>query len=316
MQYNNSFASSFARGTAKASSTTAETLFSVLATNLHQPRRAIDAPEWDPSRDEVVRPTASCSWGAVGGEQFAKRDSATRPQTFATPGRWGLANHQAPVKHGLPAPTEPWAAAWWAGLVPLKQYTPIDRKQLREEAYQLTESFNPFSSINIAVREAGETDLKQETKTANRAKRCPREEMEELTEEFNPFNPVNVAARAAAETTSPSTRPKTALIAGRQTPALRAQKTSAACESSPQSNASSESTNSSRGSTPPLQEHAHRATRWSMVHALEASLERRSAVVGVSPLGKLASEGAEDELEYRLAFDGAGIVEFPSLDDD
>ncbi len=41
-------------------------------------------------------------------------------------------------------------------MVPLKQYTPIDRKQLREEAYQLTESFNPFSSINIAVREAGE----------------------------------------------------------------------------------------------------------------------------------------------------------------
>lgn len=82
-----------------------------------------------------------------------KRESAPRPQTLSTPGRWGLAQFQPSAKYGLPAPDAPGAAAWWASLVPLKRYAPVDRKKLREEAYQLTESFNPFNPNNIAAKE-------------------------------------------------------------------------------------------------------------------------------------------------------------------
>ncbi|KAL1941231.1 hypothetical protein VTO73DRAFT_7443 [Trametes versicolor] len=353
MQYSTSFATSFASGTAKASSTTAETFFSVLATSLHQPRRAIDAPEWDPSRDEIVQPTAPGRWGAVGGELLASRDSAARPQTISTPGRWGLAHFQPTVKHGLPAPDAPGAAAWWASLVPLKHYAPIDRKKLREEAYQLTESFNPFNPSNIA---AGENRLQEEAKAAERARRCPREAMEELTEEFNPFHRLDVAVIIAAEArfasghasagdvnsatsvddagplshigihTHPSATPDAALITDRaahpQTPPLDVRKAAATCESSPESSTSSRTTASSRFSTPQdypathLQEHGRRATHWSMVHALEASLKRR-ATVQTSPRGTLAQiGGAEKEGEYRDLSGGAGAVEFSFLDDD
>lgn len=126
--------------------------------------------------------------------------------------------------------------------------------------------------------------------------------------------------------TSSSATPETALItdgaAHRQTPPLEARNVEAPCESSPESSTSSRTTDSSRWSTPNdypathLQEHGRRATHWSMVHALEASLKRR-ATVQTPPLGKSAQiGGAEKEREYRDVPGGAGSLEFSFLDDD
>lgn len=93
-------------------------------------------------------------------------------------------------------------------------------------------------------------------------------------------------------------------------------------ESSPESSISSRTTDSSRWSTPKdypathVRGHGRRATHWSMVHALEASLKRR-ATVQTSPRGTLAQiGGAEKEHGYRGLPGGAGVVEFSFLDDD
>ncbi|KAH9852595.1 hypothetical protein C2E23DRAFT_824433 [Lenzites betulinus] len=162
--------------TTQTSSTTTATLLSRFTTTIHSthlPKLKIDAPEWDPSRDEVYKASVSGRWGAVGRERHIRRqlESIWREPSYSAP-PW------RPFEHRKGAP--------WTAL----------------DAYLHTTRSTPFDSSHMGTSENDEAKSWRAATQQTRKemyRRCEREAMEELTESFNPFNPVNVAARAAAE---------------------------------------------------------------------------------------------------------------------
>ncbi|KAI0675777.1 hypothetical protein C8Q78DRAFT_988288 [Trametes maxima] len=209
---------------ARTSSTTAAGILNRLATTTYQPKWKVEVAEWDPSQDEKVstpvrvpprnassprvltenasaRTKDSALWGAVGGEQRARRTK--------TAVGWPPAPAPAPYSGGLAPAWPPFQTRAWAAPRPRVRETMIvDRKRMRDEAYALTESFNPFNPINIALREWKEQEARLMLRGEEECVLCnspsPMEEWEALTESFNPFNPVNVQARADAEVRYPS----------------------------------------------------------------------------------------------------------------
>ncbi|KAI0820744.1 hypothetical protein BC628DRAFT_820341 [Trametes gibbosa] len=164
----------FANATTKCSSTTAAMLLSRFTTTpAYLPKLNLDAPEWDPSRDEIVNSKTSGRWGAIGGERRA------RHQQLQLESIWTQTSYSRALQPAWPplsylTSNRPGA-------------TPFEREWLPEETYR--------------QREAVETKPWKPAQTAMRSvvRRCEREEMEALTESFNPFNPANVAAREVAE---------------------------------------------------------------------------------------------------------------------
>lgn len=198
---------------------------------------------------------------------------------------------------------------------------------------ELTEEFNPFDRLDVAVDVAAEVRRCLQLFGLNDALtfavvQATIASGQASAGDVNGATSVDNAvslSRVGIHASSPA-MPETALItdgaAHPQTPPLDVHKPAATCESSPESSTSSRTTDSSRWSTPEdypathLQEHGRRATHWSMVHALEASLKRR-ATAQTSPLGTLAQiGGAEKGREYRDLPGGAGAVEFSFLDDE
>ncbi|KAI0372635.1 hypothetical protein BV20DRAFT_978087 [Pilatotrama ljubarskyi] len=218
MYSSNFIATPFFNGPVKATSAITAGILNRLATGGYPPARRFDKAEWDPSRDEKVAATTPSRWGAVG-ERQAARDPKPQWQPRPQTGCFLC----APVP--LPAPAPTLAPAWppfkpqCVASLPSKLETKragvqqfwYDRKALREEQYLLTESFNPFNPVNVALRAAEEVSraaaarmvhrLTESALQARLAREVREREMERNVheKETGPFETADVARRAAAE---------------------------------------------------------------------------------------------------------------------
>ncbi|KAI0629349.1 hypothetical protein C8Q77DRAFT_321721 [Trametes polyzona] len=121
------------------------------ATYQCQPRRKIDAPEWDPSRDEIVKSKVRLQFARRGARDLTATDGQVSSRFGAvgrerSVGRVAHLHADPPRAHNEERILE-YAASWrvW--------------KDSREGMEALTEEFNPFNPVNVAARAAAEVRL-------------------------------------------------------------------------------------------------------------------------------------------------------------